>query len=150
MKKLLLIFSLLFAPCASLLAATNGAGTGSPDDYTARVVLASSTPYYLIGAGTTNATVLKASAGQLTSICIQNVAATVRYVKFYNKATAPTVGTDVPVYVIGLPATSTVVLSFPQGVSFATGISFGTVTAAADASTAAITAGDLIIALTYN
>lgn len=150
MKLIRLLLIGLAALSGLNLFAANGANAGTADDYTARVVLAAVTPYKLIGANSTNATSLKATAGQLHVICIQNVAAAVRYVKFYNKATAPTVGTDVPVFIVGLPAASTVTLTLPAPLNFSTGIAFATTNAAADADTTAITAGDLIISLGYN
>jgi hypothetical protein len=39
---------------------------------------------------------VKASAGQVYSLFVSNINAAVRYLKLYNKASAPTVGTDVP------------------------------------------------------
>ena len=149
LRFLSLALALLLAPLA-LSAATNGASYGLPDDFTTRVVVSAATPFRLIGLGSTNATSLKATPGQVVVISIQNVAAAVRYVKFYNKASAPTVGTDTPVFVIGLPASSAVNLSLPAGLYFSTGIAFATTNLSADTDATAITAGDLIISLGYN
>jgi hypothetical protein len=55
-------------------------------------------------AASTNATSLKASAGQAYSIDVFNVAAYPVYLKLYNKASAPTVGTDTPIATIPVPA----------------------------------------------
>lgn len=57
-------------------------------------------------AATTNATAVKTSAGTLFSLNAFNNGAGAAYVKLYNKASAPTVGTDVPVLVIPVPAGS--------------------------------------------
>lgn len=107
------------------------------------------TPFKLIAANTTNATSLKASAGQIYSISIVNAAAALRYVKFYNKASAPTVGTDTPVYVIGLAATSSVQLAIDPGLTFTTGIAFATTTGIADSDATAVAANDLAISIGY-
>src|SRR5260370_21617202 len=55
-------------------------------------------------AAPTNATSLKASAGQLYTIDVFNVAAYNVFLKLYNKASAPTVGTDTPVMTIPIQA----------------------------------------------
>jgi len=54
-------------------------------------------------AATTNATSAKASAGEVHVILATNTTATVKYLKLYNKASAPTVGTDTPILTIALP-----------------------------------------------
>lgn len=95
-------------------------------------------------AATTNATSAKASQGKLYSVNGHNAAAAVRYIKFYNKATAPTVGTDTPVLTFACPATSSFSFQIPNGFLFTVGIGYGMVTGAADNSTAALTAGDVL------
>lgn len=87
-------------------------------------------------ANTTNATSAKATAGSLFHVNGVNTTATVTYLKFYDKATAPTVGTDVPVLTLALPALA--VFSYDmQGFVFATGIAYGLTTSAADNGTTA-------------
>ncbi len=54
------------------------------------------TGFRKLSAASTNATSLKASAGTLFALYAVNLNAAMRYVKFYDKASAPTVGTDVP------------------------------------------------------
>jgi hypothetical protein len=93
-------------------------------------------------AATNNATVVKASAGAIYSVNGYNADAAPIYLKFYDKATAPTVGTDTPVLTYALPATSA--FSFPVPFGFATGIGFGLVTGAADADNTAVGAGDVL------
>lgn len=95
-------------------------------------------------AATTNATVVKGSAGTLYGITATNTNAATRYLKLYNKATAPTVGTDVPVITIAIPATGSVALPIgPMGHRFATGIGLATTTGAADSDTAAVAANEV-------
>jgi hypothetical protein len=73
--------------------------------------------------GTTG--VIKASAGQLYSLSVQNTNAGVRYLHLYNKATAPTLSTDTPVMTIALLASSVVHLPLSDmGVQFTTGIAW--------------------------
>lgn len=68
------------------------------------VAPASGTNYNLVSAATTNAAVVKSSAGNLSELTIFNPTAATVYVKLYNKTTAPTVGTDVPVLTIPVAA----------------------------------------------
>jgi hypothetical protein len=99
---------------------------------------------HLISAATTNATNVKASAGQVYGWTIFNTNAAIRYVKLHNTAGAPTAGTGV-VYTIGVPATGGNNITLPTGLAFSTGIAFTTVTGVADADTVAVGASDLAI-----
>lgn len=60
----------------------------------------------LVTAATTNATSVKAASGNLFELTVSNPTATAAYVKLYDKATAPVVGTDVPVATLAIPATA--------------------------------------------
>lgn len=121
-----------------------------------RLVKPNATSRLLSAAASVNSTVVKASAGNVFAIYGVNANAAARYLKLYNKATAPTVGTDTPVLTLYLPP-STVnggQFSFSFGGDFGqyfgTGIGYGLTTAAADADTGALTAGDVIaLNITY-
>lgn len=100
-------------------------------------------------AATTNATVAKASAGDVHMVSGYNAAAAVRYLKIYNKATAPTVGTDTPVLTLALAPSSA--FNIPLwGQYFATGIAYALTTGSADADTGALTLADVVgLNITY-
>lgn len=104
---------------------------------------ASTTARLLSSAATTNATSVKASAGDLFKIVGNNTTATKRYLKLYNKASAPTVGTDTPVLTLPLPGSAAFDISITAGYYFSTGIAFAITGAAADADTTAVVAGDI-------
>lgn len=107
---------------------------------------------HAVSAATTNATSVKASAGILTGGSIRNNAAAVKWVKFYNKASAPTVGTDIPVLTIGLPAASVLGIASITGSSgarFSTGIAYAITGAFADADATAVASGDIEVNLIY-
>lgn len=112
------------------------------------------TPGKLVSAATTNATVIKASAGTLGHISASNVNAAARYLKFYNKATAPTVGTDVPVLTYIIPGNTagagTNIPLPPQGINFSTGISFATTTEATDAGSTGVAVSEIVINYAFN
>lgn len=100
-------------------------------------------------AATTNATVAKAGAGDLHMVSGYNAAAAVRYIKFYDKATAPTVGTDTPVLMYALAPSAAFNLN-ADGFFFSTGISYALTTGAADADTGALTLADVVgLSVTY-
>ena len=101
-------------------------------------------------AATTNAASVKASAGTVYSVTASNTSASPRYVKLYNKASAPTVGTDVPVLTIPVPAGGTVNLPFgATGHRFATGIALAITANAADSDTTAVGASEVKVATAY-
>jgi len=95
-------------------------------------------------AADTNATSVKASAGDVFGVVGFNAAGTVRYLKFYNKASAPTVGTDTPFLVIPLQASKDFSVQFSAPLYFSTGIAYGITTGHLDNSTNAPTAGDIL------
>ena len=105
---------------------------------------AASTSRILSAAASTNATLAKASAGRVYSIQGHNAAGAIRYLKLYNKASAPTVGTDAPVKTLALPAGASFQFNWPAGYVFSTGIAYALTTGSADADTGALTSGDVL------
>jgi len=108
------------------------------------------TMHSLVAAATTNATSVKASAGKLYSLVAGNISAGAKYLKLYNKASAPTVGTDTPVMTIPIPAGSAVSLDLGAvGVAFSAGIAYAITGAGAVSDTTAVAAGDVVVNLGY-
>lgn len=106
----------------------------------------------LSAAATTNATSAKASAGRLYKARGYNAATSVRYLKLYNKASAPTVGTDTPIATLALgPSQAFDIDLQPLGEYFSTGIAYALTTGSADTDTGALTAADIVgLALWYS
>jgi hypothetical protein len=119
---------------------------GSPDDLLSS---AAASTYHAISAASTNAAVVKASAGVVTGYFLVNTNAAYRYVKLYNKATSPTVGTDVPRCVYGIPAQSAANIYLGVPVAFETGIGIAIVTGIADTDATAVAANDVAVTLHY-
>lgn len=94
-------------------------------------------------AATTNATSLKASAGQIYNIDVFNTAAYTVFLKIYNKASAPTVGTDTPVWTIPIPAGGGFSKFIPMGKTLGTGVAYAITKLQADSDTTVVVAGDL-------
>lgn len=102
--------------------------------------------YNVVTTASTNAAFIKAAAGAVYEISISNPTATAAYVKLYNKASAPTVGSDVPIQTIVVPATSAtavpISIEYGQvGKRFTTGIAIAVTAAPAATDTAVAVAG---------
>lgn len=106
-----------------------------------------------LSAASTNATSVKASAGQVYTIYAHNSNAAIRFLKLYNKASAPTVGTDTPVMTLPIPGNTAgagfVFDTGGMGVAFATGIALALTTGVADSDTGAVAANEIVINLLY-
>lgn len=104
-------------------------------------------------AATTNATSVKGSPGVLYNLVVMNENAAARFIKFYDKASAPTVGTDTPALRFAIPGATTgggFSVNFgPQGLAFAAGIAYALVTGAADANAGAVAADEIQVNLGY-
>jgi hypothetical protein len=112
------------------------------------------TPYKYFAAASANqdSQSVKGSAGQLYGYDLFNANAALRYVKIYDKATAPT-SADTPKLVIMVPGSTAgagAVKDFANGVVFAAGIGIRITTGQADNDTAAATAGDVVVNLQYS
>lgn len=108
------------------------------------------TTHHAISAATTNATSVKASAGTVNHIVVNNVNAAVRYFKLYNKASAPTVGTDTPVLTLAIPAGSvqSIVLG-TRGLRLGTGIAYALTTGITVADTGAVAVSEHAVHISY-
>lgn len=104
-------------------------------------------PYRNIDLGV-NGQVVKNTAGMLYTIRAYNRAATERFLKIYDKATAATSG-DTPVYVEVIPAASGLVIPNPNGILFTNGIGVRGTTGVADNDNTAPSANDIVIGLAY-
>ena len=71
------------------------------------------------------------------------------YLKLYNKATAPTVGTDTPVITICVASGDVIFGEFKGGIDFSLGIGVGCTTGVADNNTGAPGANEMIVNLLY-
>jgi len=99
--------------------------------------LAGAASHYFSGAST-NSTLVQAGARVLASINAYNSTTTVYYLKLYDKATAPTCGTDTPVLTLPVPnqpsgTTVGQTMAAPYaGIAFTNGIGFCITGASAD------------------
>lgn len=135
------------ATAASLNATIVGTGTLAVQSSAVAVATSggvSTTSRIVSAANSNNATSAKGSSGRIYGIQGYNAASAVRYLKLYNGASAPTVGTDVPVKTLALPPSAAFAYDFANGYYFSTGIGYGLVTGSADNDNTAVTAGDIL------
>jgi hypothetical protein len=76
---------------------------------------------------------------------ITNVAASVRYIRFFNLAVAPTMGTTLPALVVAVPATTNVSLREPRPPLFNLGLWVSVTTAEPNNDNTAPTASDVLL-----
>lgn len=106
--------------------------------------------YLVVSAATNNAAVVKATAGTLYAVHLTNTGAATRYVKFYQKATAPAPATDTAVLVFAIPAGQQLRVGLADlGDSFTTGIGIAIVAGAAGTDNTAIGANEVVGAVHY-
>lgn len=111
------------------------------------------TSFDLVGAATINASIVKASSGNLTEITVFNPTAAAVYLKLFNKATAPAPATDGALIKCSflVPAGGDRAIEFgPQGKRFTTGIAFVTTTGTAATDVAAPATAGVLVSATYN
>ena len=113
------------------------------------------TPYFVNSAASTNGALILTGTSNLSSFYATNEGATTAYVKLYNKATAPTVGTDVPEMTIpvpdaaavsGVPGVATIPIGF-HGFRFALGLGIAITRKAVYTDTTAVGAGEVKVKL---
>jgi hypothetical protein len=100
--------------------------------------------FRVVAAATTNANLVKGSAGSVNGLILTNGAGTSRYFRFFDLAVAPTPGTSTPLFTIILPASvAPLVMNFDIGIPFQNGISFDITGGVSDTDTTAISANDV-------
>lgn len=107
--------------------------------------------FHLVSAASTNATNVKASAGQVYAITAFNLNANAMYLKFHNTAGTPTAGASVTdTYLIpGNTTGAGLVINIDKGIVFSTGIGITLVTGITDASAVAVAASEIVLNIYY-
>jgi hypothetical protein len=108
----------------------------------------------VISAASNNATLVKSTAGQVYNIQAFNTATSVRYLKLYNKTSAPAPATDTGSTVLLasylIPANgSGLVVEISNGMAFSAGIGLAVVTGMADSDNTSTGASEVIVNVQY-
>lgn len=132
-------------PVSGTVTATVTAGTVNP--------VVPATPYFVNSAASTNGALIITGTSGLQAFYATNEGASAAYVKLYNKATAPTVGTDTPEMIItvpaaqgGVPGVATLPIGF-SGFRFALGLGIAITRNAVFSDTTAVGAGEVKVKL---
>lgn len=132
-------------PVSGTVTATVTAGTVNP--------VVPATPYFVNSAASTNGALIITGTSGLQAFYATNEGASAAYVKLYNKATAPTVGTDTPEMIItvpaaqgGVPGVATPPIGF-SGFRFALGLGIAITRNAATSDTTAVGANEVKVKL---
>lgn len=97
----------------------------------------------------TTGSIVKAAKGQVFDIHVMNQAVAIRYLKVYDKATAPT-SSDTPIRTYALPASSISSLAIGSaGIEFLNGISIRGTQLLADNDNTAPSANDIVVNIGY-
>jgi hypothetical protein len=94
-------------------------------------------------AASTNLTSAVTTPCDLYGIVATNTSAAVKFLKVYNKSSAPVLASDIPALTICIPAGQVLNLNFEQGLYFNIGLAYAITGADADNDTTALTAGDV-------
>ena len=130
---------------AEVIAVSTVAGAGTP--------AVPATPYFVNSLATTNAALVQTGTSGLCALWASNIGAAAAFVKLYNKATTPTVGTDVPEMIIpvaaavaGVPGVAEISPGF-NAYRFPLGLGIAITGAVADSDTTAVAAGQVKVKL---
>lgn len=102
----------------------------------------------ILSAASTNATNVKASAGQVYGWALFNTTASNKFFRLHNTAGSPTAGASV-IFTVMIPANGGTNIEFTMGIPFATGIAYTIVGALADNDTTATAVADVQGVLLY-
>jgi hypothetical protein len=106
----------------------------------------------VLSAATTNLTSVKAAPTKVVNGVITNTTAAVKYVKFYDKASAPVPASDTPVMTLPIAANSSLYIydiAGDDGIYFHVGFGYAIVGAQIDTDVTAVALGDVVMNLGY-
>lgn len=134
----------------SVLVSQRGDTAGTDTVSAVRATAGGATQFRRLASADTNLAVVKASAGRVYGYVITNTTAAAKFVKLYNKASAPTLASDVPLRTIMVPPNGIVAYHVGMGLGgFSAGIAIAATGAIGDTDTTALAANDLIIHIDY-
>ena len=123
--------------------------TGTFTSINASATSASTVFYTINSAATTNGANIKSSGANFYGLSAMNTSASTKYIRLFNLATAPTVGTSVPIMVVAIPATSSKEMQFVPALRFGTGLAVAITGGASATDSTAVAAGDVQLLVSY-
>jgi len=114
------------------------------------------TPFHLVAANTNNSTLVAKGTHVVTSVQLGGVGSAPAYLKIYDKATAPTCGTDTPIATLIIPAASTAANGGGSNVAYGdtgllvvNGLGICVVTGIADNDNTAVAAATFVVNVNF-
>jgi len=111
--------------------------------------------FHLIAANSNNSTLVAKGTHQVVSAQLGGVGSAPAYLKIYDKATAPTCGTDTPIATLIIPAASTAAngggsnVAYAGGLQVQLGLGICVVTGIADSDNTSVAASTFIVNINY-
>jgi hypothetical protein len=105
--------------------------------------------YSVISAATTNAVSITQQRSRIYGWYFFNTTASIKYAKFYDQKSTPTVGTDVPELRIPIPASSGANVEIRGGIDYRSGIGLAITGAVGDTDTTVTAVGDVVANVFY-
>lgn len=106
----------------------------------------------LLSANSTNATLVKSSAGQVYQFVATNTGANPYFFKLFNSGTIPTAGSGTPVLTYMIPGNTAgagLAIHIPQGIAFSSGIGYTVTGLVADNDTTAVALNQAVLDVLY-
>jgi hypothetical protein len=113
------------------------------------------TPYHLVAINSTNSNLIQLGQHTVFSIELGGVGSSPAFVKLYDKATAPTCGTDTPIKTLIIPVASTAAngagsnLPFPIGIQVQNGLGICVTGGIADNDTTPVAVSSFVVNVDY-
>jgi hypothetical protein len=125
-------------------------GTASFSPNTGAVNWGPNTYHTLVSAASTNATSVKVGNGMIFTLVVSNTSSSFKYLKMFNLAVAPTMGTSTPILNIPIAPNSTLdVGTNTYAMRFNAGTAYAITGGSALLDTTAVAAGDVIVNMNY-
>lgn len=112
-------------------------------------------PFHMVAANSTNATLVSPGAHTVYSAELGGIGSVPAYVKFYDKSSAPTCGTDTPIKTLIIPAAATAAngassnVNMPGGMQINNGLGICVTGGIADSDTTAVAASSFTVNIDY-
>lgn len=113
------------------------------------LVVVGATPFRLVSIAGTNAKAVKGLPGQVVGWSAANLSGTWRFLKLFDVAGTPAVGTDAPEFTIGLPPMTEVSLALSGGIAFSAGIALAMTAGPEDTDASPVGAGEIVLSLFF-
>ena len=107
------------------------------------------THHFLVSGATLNPTLVKVGAACINDIHLSNNSASWRYLKLFDLMNTPTIGTNVPIRIFGIPPGGVCNPNLGDGLKVGTGIAYGITANPPHLDQTPIGASEVVVSMTY-